>query len=412
MSGPFRDDGIYVVHITYERARDRWRVDGYFRGHRASSRTCARFGTQQDAELCATTIWRDYLAGLLEAPEPPPVLVQDLVDRFVARSTSKRGRELSPATARAYRTQLQSLVAAAGADWPIIHLTRRHVEAAIRRPASVRSQAQYLRAIRALVRWSIRQGWMPVDITEGVHVDPGPVQLRPFLQPEEIEPFLAACSPAMRVRAGLIIHTGLRAGEAVAARWAWVQRGLGTPTLRIPATDPATPGWRSKGRKVRVIPLSNPAQEFLELAAERWGRDGYILHDADQPIRHDNWCDDVHSACARANERARREAEEAGVPFRQAVTDVDTHGLRRTAGVLWLAAGIDIFDVSRLLGHESVTTTEQAYAGVADSRLASLMDGVNARAQLPKIGPESVSPTVSPKRAEQGRNGGSKRKRP
>lgn len=65
--------------------------------------------------------------------------------------------------------------------------------------------------------------------------------------------------------------------------------------------------------------------------------------------------------------------------------EVDTQGLRRTAGVLWIAAGLDIYTISRLLGHESVTTTEKAYVGIADSRLAAAFNAVDERASLPRL---------------------------
>lgn len=37
--------------------------------------------------------------------------------------------------------------------------------------------------------------------------------------------------------------------------------------------------------------------------------------------------------------------------------DADNHGLGRTAGAIWLANGVDIYRVSRLLDHASVTNT-------------------------------------------------------
>lgn len=60
-----------------------------------------------------------------------------------------------------------------------------------------------------------------------------------------------------------------------------------------------------------------------------------------------------------------------------AVSDLDAHGLRRTAGVLGFAQGFDIFTISRLLGHQSVTTIEKAYVGIADSTLTAAFDQVD-----------------------------------
>lgn len=81
-----------------------------------------------------------------------------------------------------------------------------------------------------------------------------------------------------------------------------------------------------------------------------------------------NWCADTHAACRKAG-----------------ITDTDTHGLRRTAGAVRLASGIDIYRVSRLLGHASVTKTERAYAGLADGHLAAAMDAVDQRAELRQV---------------------------
>lgn len=262
---------------------------------------------------------------------------------------------------------MQSLVKVAGADCPLGHLSNKHPELAVQIPPSTVSKASYLRAIKALKRWAIEKGWMGKDVTQGVDVDPGPVQMRPYLQPEEVDAFLSACTTGHRIRAGLIVETGLRPGEAVNLRWSWIQEGVGRPSIRIPALDRET-GWKSKGKRVRAIPLSLQGQEFLKQAANQWGSEGFVLHDLPRPPLTSNWRSATHRACVKAG-----------------VTLTDTHGLRRTAGVLWFAAGMDIYTVSRLLGHASVTTTEKSYVGIADCHLSSAFDAVDQRASLPKL---------------------------
>jgi integrase len=87
------------------------------------------------------------------------------------------------------------------------------------------------------------------------------------------------------------------------------------------------------------------------------------------------------------------------------VADIDTHGLRRTAGALWLYAGVDIYTVAKWLGHASVQTTEKAYAGVVDARHAAQIALVNAAAEVPKVAsgrPKAASPTASPKAPRKG----------
>ncbi len=387
------DDGVYVVRVyavedqRQGRTRTRWRTDGYYSGHRKGTIARSTFGQREDAVKCADALWADYTAGLHTAPDAAPTTVQELIDRFLARTHGKRGRLLSDKTERAYRSQLAVLVRVTGADWPVGYLSRRHVEAALRaprvarpskegadasqdkgpKPLSPRTVEQTLRAIRALVHWAVEKGWLATDITAEVVFDGGPEVMRPWMQPDEIEHFLVACSPSHRIRAGLIIETGLRTSEAANLHWSWIQQGIGRPAIRIPAKDPVT-GWTCKGKRARAIPLSERAQGFVHEAAEAWGKDGYVLHDQAKPPLTTNWCADTHAACRKAG-----------------VTDTDTHGLRRTAGAVWLASGIDIYRVSRLLGHASVTTTERAYAGLADGHLSSAMDAVDERAALPKL---------------------------
>lgn len=246
--------------------------------------------------------------------------------------------------------------------------------------------AQYLTAMNAMVSWALRKGWLAVDITKDVQFDPGPYEMRSFLQYDEINAYLAACTPSHRIRSGFILETGLRASEATHLRWAWIIVGKDRPTLQVPMHDPVT-GFRAKGRRVRPIPLSERALEFMEEAADKWGGDGFVLHNRQRPVLTSNWRRDTLAACRKAG-----------------VTDIDTHGLRRTAGVIWILCGLDIYTVSRLLGHESVTTTERAYAGFTDNHLSAAMDKVDAWAKLPsrrgriqsKNAGESVAPPVAP----------------
>ncbi len=404
-----QDDGVYVVRVyavtdqRQGRVRTRWRTDGSYARHRASTLTRSTFGQREDAVKCADALWADYIGGLHTVPDAAPATVGQLIAKFLERTHSKKGKLLSDKTARSYKTQLAALTRVTGEDWPISYLSKRHVDAVLRaprvvrpakkdadpqsleaaKPLSPRTIEQTLRAIDALVAWAMSKGWMTHDITVGVVFDAGPEVMRPWMQPNEIDAFIAACSPSHRIRAGLMIETGLRASEAANLHHSWIQRGIGRPSIRIPAKDPVT-GWTCKGKRARGIPLTERAQRFLEEAIERWGKDGYVLHDRKVPPDTTNWCDDTHAACRKAG-----------------VTDTDTHGLRRTAGALWLASGIDLYRVSRMLGHASVTTTERAYAGLADGHLSAAMDAVDERAALTKLtGIRAVPDVVDTRLAE------------
>lgn len=371
----YGDDGIYVVQIIeiHEKGRaPRWKVRGYFRGNRKGTRAGAKFSDPQAAEALAAVFWGDYVRGVLEAPEAAPVTVSGLVDRFCERTTGKRGRILSPSTTRAYRTQLAGLVEATGPNCPLHHLSRRHVELAVQRDGvAPRTREQYLRAITALCNWGVKKKWLKASPAEEVEVPIAPRRIRPYLKPDSttIEKFLDACPPSMKVRAALILETGIRPGEAVHARWDWLTATSDGSVLKIPAEDPTT-AFLAKGRRARAIPLTRRARHVLEDAKARWPDGDFILHDRDRPIRSDNWVNDVKTGCCRAS-----------------VTVIDTHGLRRTAAARWLAEGASMEEVSRLLGHSSISVTEQAYAELNHGRLASVMERMDRAAELPTQGP-------------------------
>jgi hypothetical protein len=110
----YRDDGTYCIRISplrQKRRNLRWQVDAYYRGHKAKTRVGGTFSGDDGRELAedlADALWDDYLAGAHRAPEAAPRTVADAVSRFGERKTGRRGRVLSPATARAYHSQLQA----------------------------------------------------------------------------------------------------------------------------------------------------------------------------------------------------------------------------------------------------------------------------------------------------------------
>jgi len=83
----------------------------------------------------------------------------------------------------------------------------------------------------------------------------------------------------------------------------------------------------------RLIKLNNQAQEILSTLDELW-----------------NYSKDFVS------HKFKKEARRLGIP------DIRFHDLRRTFGYNLIKQGRPIYEVSKLLGHSSVTTTERHYA--------------------------------------------------
>lgn len=377
MAGPVweRDSGEYRVALYEYRDRRPGRAPRFVSLHTwrtpgadAPSRTACG-GDLALALADCETHWRRYLAGEVRAPDPPPLTVGKLIDAFCARTERRDGRPIVDATREAYRYHLGHLKAETGGGaLALDRLGRVHVERALLRLPAQSSRRAIMLDCRACLRWGAER-WPDVvrDVTRGMHVHVEQ-EIRPWFRRPEIPVFLAGCRPSHQIRAALLIQTGLRVGEALALRWEWVHRGgIGRAVLSVPAVDRVS-GFHCKGKRARAVPLSRAAEAALDAAREHWGPTGYVLHGEPSPPSRTGWWHDQNEAC-----------ERAGVPH------VDVHGLRRTAGALWLLAGVGIHTVSRWLGHSSVLTTERSYAGLDEAAALAAMDSVDAAEELPTV---------------------------
>lgn len=227
---------------------------------------------------------------------------------------------------------------------------------------------RYLRELRAGFNLAVRERWCVENPCAGLRGE-ARHELGPWLPLSEWGAFLAACTPAHRIRAAFVLETGLRAGELAAARWDWIHGQVGKPAIRIAPDERSSfvPKWG----QARAVPLSSRAIEALDQARARWGGEGFIFS-ADGLSSLGNLAADTREAVARAG-----------------CTPTDFHGLRRSAGAMWLEHGASLFEVSRLLGHQDIKTTAKWYAGVSDRHLGEIIGRVEearaAAAAVPNL---------------------------
>jgi integrase len=178
-----------------------------------------------------------------------------------------------------------------------------------------------------------------------------------MLMPEERAQFFGALKTApdkVRLLVCLLLLTGMRIGEVLGAKWAWVDEEA--RLLTLPTTKAGRP---------RAVPLSPQAmavvQELKGVRVNEYlfpGRDG---------VGH----------MARPGRAYQQLVAEAGTP------GLTPHAFRRTFATLALQSGeATVNDVSKLLGHGSVAVT-QRYLVVQHERLhvaaasvGALFDGV------------------------------------
>jgi len=148
-----------------------------------------------------------------------------------------------------------------------------------------------------------------------------------------------------RLALGLMAAAGLRREEAANLTFADVKR---QPVKGRVRTVLAVEGKGRKGRKRRTVPIS----DNLAGAIRRWGRhvnhQGRVLRSIDQrgELR------DSISGVALFH-IVQEHGAAIGLP------DLAPHDLRRTYAQLGFEAGIPITQISKLLGHVSVATTQR-----------------------------------------------------
>jgi len=296
------------------------------------------------------------------------------VERTVADFLTylERGRRASPHTVRAYATDLRQLLAhldGAGVGDPAA-VTHRHLRAFLaelaERGVGPRSRARKLASIRSLFRFLVREGRLEANPARLVSAPRVPKPLPPVLTIDDVLRLLAVPNPATargrrdRAILELFYGCGLRISEVsrlseedLSARHGWVTvHGKGSKVRRVPAVGEAR---AALGRYLhdpeRPTPVADEAGTPLFLTA---GGDRLT------PRR-------LHAVVKEA-------VRAAGLP-----AATSAHALRHTYATHLLEGGADLRAIQELLGHASLSTTQQ-YAHVDLQHLLEQYDRAHPRA--------------------------------
>jgi len=301
------------------------------------------------------------------------------IDGYLTYLHVERG--LSPATIRAYRTDLLDFAVARGvargwsgsADIAVDYLAARTRRG--RRgdpglaPSSLRRRAA---ALKGFYRFAYGEGLIPVDVA--AHLDlPRPSRLLPeTLTVSEVERLLEAAGGeddeprGLRDRAllELLYAAGLRISEAI---------GLDREDLSI---DGAFVRVIGKGDKERLVPVGDLALDWLRrwLAGTRATllAIGHVTPGRGGPL----FLGDRGGRLARqqAWTAVKRASVRAGLTER-----VSPHTLRHSFATHLLEGGADLRIVQELLGHASISTT-QLYTHLTGERIRDVYSRAHPRA--------------------------------
>jgi integrase len=201
---------------------------------------------------------------------------------------------------------------------------------------------------------------------------PGPMPER-YLSPEEMDAITAPLDKFDQLVVAVLVGTGMRLGEALALHWQAVD--LERNEIRIEwSYDPVAKIIKPpKDYERRVIPIGKTLASILRREQDANGmglpatlkyppnariHSGLVLTQSGQPFDSSNF--------RKRFVAATRIAYVGNGKTRRPVGHVRPHDLRHTYASRLLRAGLPLEEVSKLLGHASVTTTMR-YAHLAQS---------------------------------------------
>jgi len=291
------------------------------------------------------------------------------LERFEAKVAA---RERHPRTLESHRYHLEQHLLPALASRRVASITVDGVAELLLelrgKGCSAKTTANALATLHSILRYALRHGWITIDPVDLLEPDERPRLVRRrqrVLGRTEIERLLAACPPPGRLMVITALYSGLRVSEMLGLIWDDVDltNGVihvrvqlsrahrGMPARRVPTKTPAS---------VRDIPLV--AQLGHLLAAHKQattfaaGTDWVFTTTRGTPHGHRN-------VTQRVLQRAARSAgldQDGWPPLR-------FHDLRHTfASHLIVDLGLDVAQVSRILGHARITVTLDIYTHLFD----------------------------------------------
>lgn len=263
-----------------------------------------------------------------------------------------RARGLSPNTIGYYRDAVKAMVKVVG-DKPMAELTAEDLRAYLVKSfedgLSPGGVAARWRAVRAFVRWVVREGGLEHDPTRKIKPPRVPEVDLPVVREWEVKKLLAAAEMGknpLRDKALVMVlwDTGLRASEVLGLRVSDVK----AEAVRV----------RRKGGAVQWVPVSLPTYRAI-LAYARAERppsdhDALFLGRSGLPLAYDG-----------LKMVLRRLAEYAGIPPKP------PHAFRRGAAVAMVKNGMPSYALQAMLGHKSPVMTAH-YVRLAEKDLKDL----------------------------------------
>lgn len=202
-----------------------------------------------------------------------------------------------------------------------------------------------LGALKKALAIAWEQGLIPENYGLRIKRQPENNQRDMSLTMAEVKQLAECASETVAAAIWIALFTGCRRGEIIKLR----REDIGPDAITIQAGN-------TKTLRTRVVPIVPPLRQYL----------------AAVPLK-------VNAEGLKTGFRRAREA--AGMPW------VTFHDLRRSCASLMIEAGVDLYVVSKLLGHSSVAVTQSRYAYMQVDKIKAGLEATFSAQNAPAIAP-------------------------
>ena len=211
---------------------------------------------------------------------------------------------------------------------------------------------KYLQLIKAMFNWAHNQNLIADNPIHKVPILRDVRRKFPrIFSKEELEIIFKTAPSPYNEFFRLLVYTGMRVGEALYLEWSDIDRKSGLIKIQ------SKPGFHPKTYEIRSVPI-HPAIAEIFTDSQIRKSVKYIF-------------DDGHGNHAFTNDRALKYLK--NTLRLNSLPDANLYTFRHTFASNLVMAGVDIATIKELMGHASITTTEQ-YLHVAPERKISAIE--------------------------------------
>jgi integrase len=237
---------------------------------------------------------------------------------------------------------------------------------------------RYLSLVSSVFRWACRREYVRENPCQKIERESERGRGREvYLSASEAAVLLARAPATYHPLILAAISTGMRAGELLGLTWADVDLGRREVTVRAEV---------AKTKRTRTLPLTEDLCTTLADLSER--RPVAALDASDRVFCHPDGAPITYPALRTAWDALKRACRGALPEAKR--PRLRFHDLRHTAASLMVAAGVPLFDVSKILGHATIQMTMRYAHFCPENARAGMERFGRAVALLPKAAPSAT----------------------